>query len=211
MTTWRELYKSHGRYVSEAYDISSSFDYYQLISTLKYDEKKGNIDVDARISLDGGFSWGEWHNINKNAFNLFEDEELLENAKLQFQVTMTGDLANESPVFYSLSLDFYGAVRIANLGDRICKPELWIKKTVGSGDIALTNETTGKTLTLSNLNNGEIVYIDCLKEDIVSSLPLKYRYNDHNDVYLELETGVNILTGKGNFELDIRYEFIFLQ
>ena len=108
-------------------------------------------------------------------------------------------------------MDLIGAYKIDNVGDVILQPEIWIRKTNGSGDIKLTNETNGMSLELKNLNNGEEVYIDCENKDIVSSLPLTYRYKDHNGVFIEFEVGENLLTGEGDFKLDIRLQFKLLQ
>ncbi|TVX86124.1 hypothetical protein FPZ44_24410 [Paenibacillus agilis] len=84
-------------------------------------------------------------------------------------------------------------------------------KRNGAGTIKLTNETNGQTLVFENLNNNEEVYVDCENEDIMTSLPMKYRYDDHNDVFLELDVGENLLTGEGEFDLTIRHEFKTLQ
>jgi hypothetical protein len=215
MTRWIDLYKPIGIYESDAFDIASDFDVYIPEIITIYDENDGIVTVEVRVSFDNGVMWSDWFDVKsdmlKNELN--NNQDGLKNAKFQYRVIMdmTNNLSGISSVFKSFNTNFNGAFKIINTGDVVCKPELWIKKKNGSGSIRLTNETNGLTLELNNLNDGEEVYIDCENEDIVSSLPLTYRYNDHNNVFIELEVGENLLTGEGDFELDMRFEFKTLQ
>lgn len=72
---------------------------------------------------------------------------------------------------------------------------------------------SNQTLIMKNLIDNEEVFIDCQKEDIVSNRQHLgvYRYDDHNDEYLELAVGHNFLKGKGDFDMDMRYQYIFIQ
>ncbi|ALA47854.1 hypothetical protein ABE137_12730 [Brevibacillus laterosporus] len=211
MTTWAELYKMKGTYISQVYDVSSNFETYFDRFLYYYDTNDGTVDVYLRISFDG-YNWQDWININNQAYeDLFRDEFYnLEYCKLQYKVVMVNE-GDISPVFKEFSITLMGSYMVCNSGDVICKPELWITKRNGSGTVKLTNESNGQTLILENLNNNEEVYIDCENEDIVSNLPLTYRYNAHNNVFLEFEVGENLLTGEGDFDLVMRFEFKTLQ
>lgn len=210
MPSWLNLYSNIGSYESVIYDISSSFTYYDIVKSLAYEINGGKLDVQIRVSYDGGNTWNEWLSLIDSPISPFDNEVSLANARLQYRVLFEGD-ANNRPSFSSIDLKLYGAKRIINTGDRVCKPEIWIRKTNGSGSITLTNRTNNQTLKFENLNNGEEIYIDNENEDIVSSLPSIYRFDDHNGVFLKLEVGENILTGTGDFELDIKLEFKTLQ
>lgn len=215
MTRWVDLYGVVAEYESDVIDLASDFDY--LITTIShnYVNNDGVVTLDVRASFDGGYSWTSWININNYPYSpLFDGEGIpLYNAKFQYRVKldMSMSLNGVSPVFKLFKIDFTGSYKVINNGDMVCKPELWIKKTVSSGDVKLINESNGMTLELKELNNGEIVYIDCENEDIITDLPMKYRYNDHNNVFLELEVGENLISGYGDFELDMRLQFKTLQ
>lgn len=211
MGTWSELSSKKGVYISPPFNVNSDFEYYIHNFRSQFEENDGTVDIFIRVSYDG-VNYGEWDKINNDSISdLFRDDfYYLEYAKFQYKVEMTIN-GEVSPVFKGFSYDLFGAYLIDNKGDVICKPEIWIKKTNASGDISLTNETNGQTLILKNLNKDETVYIDCEKEDIVSSLANVYRFKDHNDVFLELEVGENLITGEGDFELVVRHEFKLLQ
>jgi hypothetical protein len=211
MTTWADLYTMKGTYISPVFDIKSNFETYSDKIFYYYETNDGTVDIYVRISYDGS-TWTDWVNVNNQAYGeLFRDEFYnLEYCKFQYKVEMVNN-GGQSPVFKEFSITLMGSYIIWNSGDVVCKPEIWITKRNGSGTVKLTNETNGQVLILENLNNNEEVYIDCENEDIVSSLPMTYRYNNHNNVFLELEVGENLLTGEGDFDLVMRYEFKTLQ
>lgn len=215
MPRWLDLYGVVAEYISDVIDVTSDFDY--LLSTIShnYVNNDGVIALDMKVSLDGGNVWTQWINVNNGSYSpLFDGNEFpLYQVKIQYKVTMdiSNNMGGITPEFDFFKLKLDGAYKIYNYGDMICKPLLWIKKTNGSGSIKLTNESNGMTLELKDLNNGETVFIDCENEDIATDLPLKYRYNDHNNVYLEFMVGENLISGEGDFELDMRYQFKTLQ
>ncbi|OME53971.1 hypothetical protein BSK59_15430 [Paenibacillus odorifer] len=211
MAKWSELYVQKGVYISKEFDVSSNFDSYIQNIAFEYKSNDGRTIVSIRISYDGS-TFGDWIQINDVAVKeLFKDDYYsLNSCKFQYKVEMIDD-GVVSPEFKSFSYSFEGAYVIENTGDIVCKPEIWITKRNGSGTIKLYNETNGQTLIFTNLNNNEQVYVDCENEDIMTDLPLKYRYDDHNNVFLQLEVGENKLTGEGDFELTIRHEFMMLQ
>ncbi|WP_222429837.1 phage tail domain-containing protein [Paenibacillus agilis] len=208
---WIDLYIQKGVYISREFDISSNFEVYRDELKYHYELNDGEVKVFVRMSYDTS-TWTEWVQVNNSAYlELFRDEYYnMEYAKFQYKI----ELINHgvfTPIFRSFSYMLRGSYLLINTGDLICKPELWITKRNGAGTIKLTNETNGQTLVFENLNNNEEVYVDCENEDIMTSLPMKYRYDDHNDVFLELDVGENLLTGEGEFDLTIRHEFKTLQ
>lgn len=211
MTKWVELYIQKGVYISDAFDIGSNFETYVNSLIYNYEENEGTVDIYIRLSYDST-NWGEWIKINNTAHPiLFRDDYYdMEFAKFQYKVVMVSE-GLVSPVFSNFSYTLQGSYLIENIGDLACKPEMWIKKLNKSGTVKLTNESNGQTLILTNLNKDEEVYIDCENEDIITNLPLTYRYDNHNNVFLELDVGDNLLTGEGEFELNIRHEFRVLQ
>lgn len=96
---------------------------------------------------------------------------------------------------------------MANEGDEKCYPELWIKK-VGSGTVKIRNLTNaGKEFVLTNLLDGEEVYIDNENGTIESSLSDTLRYDNHNGIYICLVKGENRLEIAGKCILKWRYRF----
>ncbi|MGG4105141.1 hypothetical protein AAXB25_14590 [Paenibacillus lautus] len=208
---WSDLYTKVGTYVSPEYDISSKYELYESVINFNYATNDGKVHVYVRLAFDGT-TWGEWIKINDVAYGrLFVDDFYnLEYCKFQYKVEMSY-VGGNSPTFSSFSATLSGGFLINNLGDVVCKPELWITKRSSSGNIRIINEANGQILEFKGLNNNETVYVDCENQDIMTDLPLTYRYDNHNDIYLELEVGENVLTGEGEFDLVVRCQFKTLQ
>lgn len=215
MKTWNELCGSKGVYQSSIIDISSNFDYYISNVILLYQENDGILDVEVRVSYDGGGNWGEWRNISVGSINgIFDGEGVqMTNTKFQYRIVMdmTDDIFGISPVFSQISVTLTGAFKIENTGDIVCLPEMWFKKFGGFGTMTLTNETTGQSIEFKDINNSETIYIDNQNKNIKTDLPLTYRYNNHNKQWFKLQDGDNIITGIGNYNLEVRHEFKVLQ
>lgn len=210
---WIDLYNGgYGEYISDIYDISSDFDSYLDTLSFNYTNNEGTIDIEVRFSYDST-TWQDWIKINDVSYiPFFEDEDIdLSNLRFQYKVILNNTGGGSKAVFNYLKFDLVGVIRIINIGDLVCKPEIWIRKTVGDGDIKITNETLGTTMEFTDIFNGEEIYIDCENEDIISDRELTYRIDNHNGVFLELDTGENLISGEGDFELDIRYEFKTIQ
>lgn len=213
MTTWNELNNTRGEYQSVLIDISSFFDYYISNVSASYTSNDGFVDIEVRITHDNGVNWTDWINYTdcKHIFDGYGVK--MENTKLQYRVIfdLEDNVYGKSPVFNQFLVTLLGAYKIENTGDVDCLPEIWIKKVDSSGDVNITNETTGQILKMKDLNNTETVYIDNENKDIMTDLPLKYRYSDHNKEWFKLVHGENIITGTGRFELEVRHEFKTLQ
>lgn len=100
-----------------------------------------------------------------------------------------------------------------NLGDMPLKPEMWIKK-IGVGDVIIENKADGTIFKFTGLANGEYVYIDNEREEIMSDyteLTGVYRYDNFNNNYLEMEYGRNILNIKGECKIQFRFRYKTIQ
>lgn len=215
MSTWNSLYGSRGIYQSPVIDASSNFDYYISNINANYVTNDGGIEIEIRSSHDGGVTWGDWFNINDGLNKTVFDGNGVQMTDTKFQykviLDMSGNIYGVSPQFNQISVVLSGAFKVENTGDVACLPEVWFKKSGSSGTIMLTNETTGQNVIFNNINNNETIYVDNENRDIKTDLPLKYRYSDHNKEWLELQTGENILTGIGRFELEMKNEYKVLQ
>lgn len=103
------------------------------------------------------------------------------------------------------------AFEIFNRGHMICKPLIYIKKTISDGNVRIINNSHNQQeLVLNNLKLNEEVLIDCENEEIESNLPLTYRFDDHNDVFIEWAIGVNRIQMIGRFEMYFKYQFKYI-
>jgi predicted phage tail component-like protein len=157
-------------------------------------------------------------NIDKVYYAMpVDDVSLIHNGLKQgyLQLTMRCD----SPYAYShfITSPIYDAslsdelmITIENMGDCEIYPEIYIQK-IDNGDISIFNLSNGnKETKLSNLVDGEEIYIDCENEIIQTSLQNKWRYDDFNDQYLSFVYGINTLRIVGKCKLYFRYRFRFL-
>jgi hypothetical protein len=212
---WTDIYNLNGSYISEEIDVSSNYNHYFSDVNIDSSNGGGSMRVLSRLSYNGGIDWGEWIDVSYGfPYRFFYDNGFyLENLKMQYMLEfdLGTNIGGASPTFNSIDFSLIGAFNIKNEGDVPLKPEVWLKKINGSGDIKLKNETTGKEMIFGMINNGETIYVDCENEDIVTDLPMTYRYNNHNDVFLELEVGDNLLSGEGDFEMAIKLEFKTIQ
>lgn len=131
-----------------------------------------------------------------------------------FEIT----LKCNSPYFYSnpmlhqiTSTEAPSIIRIDNEGDVKSYPYLIIKKTDGDGNISIQNKSTDSHFILQDIQDEEVVYIDCENEEIVSSLEYVniYRYDNHNDEWLSFTIGENELELTGDFELKLEHENVY--
>jgi phage-related protein len=115
----------------------------------------------------------------------------------------------ETPTYNSTSTTTYTDIVFDNIGDTIVYPTLFIEK-VGTGDVEIFNTTTGETMLITGLADGENLVVDSEKESITTDIPMTYRYSNFNDNYIYLTTGTNNLRLKGVYNLYIRYYFKIL-
>lgn len=209
---WGSLINSTGSYVSKSYEISNISSKY-LTTILANIINIHNQRVEFFYSLSYDYiHWTDWKAINFNDNNLLDGNNL-NGLIFRYRIVLHAEKDNEKPFIQSFSIAFDPCESLENLGDFVVKPKLWIRKKNGNGSIEITNILTNQTLVIENLIDHEEVFIDCQKEDIVSDRQHLgvYRYDDHNDEYLELVVGHNLLKGKGNFDMDIRHQYVFIQ
>lgn len=212
MFTWSKVTQPYGVYISKTYDISNSLSRY--IASIEADTvniHNQKIDLSYSVSSDG-IQWTEWSPFSTGSFDMFDNYNL---GKLYFRYKVVFSSVDETrqPYLQKISFELKPFACISNEGDMLVKPKLWLRKTGGNGNIKIINHTTGQVVELDDIVDGEEVFMDCENEEMVSSRQSLgvYRFDDHNDEWLELLTGDNYLEGQGNFDMDIRYQNILLQ
>lgn len=209
---WKDLRVPRGRLITNPYSISNKLDRY--IISIEEDvsiTNKQRIEYYFQVSYDKN-NWSEWVRIYSTSYD-FLNEYKLEGLYIRFSIVFVSDGSTPPPKLYSLKMIFKPYSFINNEGSLNVSPKLWIRKRNGKGDIQMINHSTNQILELKNLSNGEEVYIDCENEEIVSSNQSLgvYRYDDHNDEFLELIKGENYITFSGDYDWDIRYKAKLLQ
>lgn len=100
-------------------------------------------------------------------------------------------------------------IELNNLGQHLIKPEMWIQK-IGNGNVIIRNHSYGsEEFILTNLINGEMVYLNGENEIIESNLTRINRYNDFNDNYLTFSYGINRLLVEGDCKIRFKYQYKF--
>lgn len=102
-------------------------------------------------------------------------------------------------------------VVIFNEGDITVKPKANIIYHGADGNLTLTNASNGQNITFTNLQVDEEIFIDFENETILSSLEYLgvYRYDDHNDKWLELIVGDNLIEVLGDCSIKLTYELVY--
>lgn len=70
--------------------------------------------------------------------------------------------------------------------------------STGTTSFTVTNNTTGDSFTISEIEAGETVYINNRREFINSSLEDTFRLNNFTGEFIEMYQGINNLTFKGD-------------
>lgn len=183
---------------------------------------------DLNLAFETGFDDGLLSDINKWLFTdyykplYFEgmedrvmfamisgDSNLIHNGMNEGYFTVT--VQTNSPYLYSQlktqnkTITTSDTISVVNNGQLDAYPELSIKK-VGDGD--LTIGVGGRNVKITNLKNGEELYIDVLREIIETSIIGQYRYNnivsgELEDLYLSV--GDNTYTVTGSAEVSYRF------
>lgn len=213
MPNWSTISNPKGVYISPIYSVSNALDRY--VTTINIGLQNPH-DQQAmyyfRVSYDTK-NWTEWKKFYDTSYDLL-DEHKLSGLYFQYKVVLISESLAKAPFLQSFELIFKPFAFIDNVGDLETKPKIWIRKVNGKGNIKIINHTTGQEVEFTDLLSGEEVYVDCENEEIVSShqdsLSI-YRYDNHNDEFLELIRGDNYITSEGDFDLDIRYKGILLQ
>lgn len=212
MTSWNSVVAPWGEYISQVYNVSTGHNTVFGDVTTEYENPYDqDIRYYYRFSQDN-FEWGEWLPLLEGNSNLFEGKDASV-MYFQYKVIMSSTLLSESPKHTRLSVVFYPYELVWNVGDLKGYPKLWFTKRNKAGNIKLINTSNQQVLEFKNLKKDEEVFIDTYDEIIKSSHESTgtYRYDDHNNVWLVLEAGENLLDSEGDYDLDIRYYSPMLQ
>lgn len=204
---WSNIISPKGVYVSQVFDISSNLNsYITTIDLSIINPNNQHLQFYFSLSHDKTI-WSDWKEFDENSFNMFNDMNLSQ-LFFKYKIEFISDSFEKRPFVQKVELSMTPFFSIENLGDLTAFPKLWIRKVNESGDIKITNHYTNQTMVFKNLVKGEEVFIDCENEDIISSRQSLgvYRYDDHNNEWLGLETGKNLLVGEGDFDMDYRFQ-----
>ena len=212
MVKWSTVTNPRGVFTSPIYSVTNNLDRY--VATIKTDVTNihnQTINYYFRVSYNT-VDWTDWVRFYETSYDLLDDYKL-KGLYFQYKIVMQSENDSVKPYLKSIDIKLEPFAHVENLGDMKTLPKLWIRKKNGKGAIALINHTTKQRIEFSELNNAEEIYIDCENEEIVSSNQHLgvYRYDSHNDEYLNLIRGENYLTSEGDFDLDIRHKAILLQ
>ncbi|MFF2157018.1 hypothetical protein ACFVVQ_17150 [Paenibacillus chitinolyticus] len=213
MATWLDVTGFTGYYESEELPVQLDGNGALTKLTWSADEPPGtSVTLYTNVSMDGGTSWSGWKAAVSGGSipDIFTHSQLTD-ARIKFRFFLKTDDRAVSPVIHEIGFLLEPVIEIENKGDLTIRPEIWITKD-GSGDFSIINTSQhNREFKFTSLLDQEELYIHGDREQIETSIPLKYRYANFNDQYLELPYGVNILKINGNGKLQFRYEFKRLQ
>lgn len=103
------------------------------------------------------------------------------------------------------------SMTLVNNGHETVYPEFSIKK-VGSGDLRI--QVDGRSVLITNLNDGEELYIDTLRDKIITDVVGEYRYDnvtlgELSDLFLDVGSKVYTITGGANITYRYREAYKF--
>lgn len=102
-------------------------------------------------------------------------------------------------------------IEIDNFGDLNCSPIIMIEKTVANGDVSIVNISNGgQEMKFEDILVNEVLTIDGEHESIETDVPTVHRYENHNEEFIELVRGRNILQLNGDFIVKFIYQFKLL-
>lgn len=87
-------------------------------------------------------------------------------------------------------------------------PTITIKMNSNT-DIQITNKDTGELLSIKSNFQDEVIEISCEYEEVESDIENRYRYDDHNDVFIRFKEGRNRLAFEGDFDYTIDYRLVY--
>lgn len=141
-----------------------------------------------------------------------------------FEGYMSLSFITDSPYAYSAETDKMNYIckgrkhlLLYNDGDVDLYPVAKIKHTGARGSgITIKNKTTGKSFTLNNLQNNEILQIDFLHKEIVSDMEYLgvYRYDNFKGDWFYLGLGfygdqANEIELIGDFTLELELQYVY--
>jgi phage-related protein len=155
-------------------------------------------------------------NINRKFYCIYTgDTKLIHNTLKQGYISLTMeniDAYTYTPIYTSI-FDFSinpasgTELLIQNIGDVDCLPIVEVYIVNGSSFSIMNMSDSGDSMSFAGLSINEKLTINCESEDITSDIPMTYRYDSHNGLFLKLTRGNNYLKVFGNVELRFTYQF----
>jgi hypothetical protein len=209
METWAELAGFKGHYISN--DIPYSFAGDGAITKISWESDISTgteIVIETSVSFNGGGSWTDWTVcVNGGSIPQIQPTTSLKSTIVKYRVTLETNSPTSSPILLSITFDISPIVILNNKGNTTCIPEIWITK-IGNGDFSIVNSSdNNEEFKFTSLVDGETIYVNNERQDIQSSNPVIYRYEDFNDNYLSFPPGMNVLKITGNATIRFRYQF----
>ncbi|MDW0112152.1 hypothetical protein QT711_03075 [Sporosarcina saromensis] len=152
---------------------------------------------------------------NKVYYAILSDETPITHNAISSGYIKCNMLTN-SPYTFSETIEIEGisnslsptSLLLNNDGDMAITVDIEISMTA-DGNIEIENITNGETLRLNgNFASEKIMFLGD-SEEIHTSIPYMHRYGDHNDTFIQLETGSNELIFKGDFTCKITMEYVY--
>ena len=211
MANWLMFTNLKGIYTHPPFSIP--IEGYGAVCKIEWDavEPSGStLIIQTRFGYDG-VQWSEWR-VCRNGSKIPDmDESLpLSHVLIEIRVIMQSDSYSTVPQLLSVRLEFEPVIIFNNNGIKDCKPEIWITK-VENGDLSIILSPNETEFKLSNLVDGETVYIDSENKDIETSLAATYRYKDFNGNFLSFPVGKSLIKIKGKADIKFRYQLKLLQ
>lgn len=153
-----------------------------------------------------------------NNMNLFQWEDVQPNYKqlMNYVETLKTNYSNLAVVLkdneglLNVSLFAIDKIQIYNFGDVEVYPTFEFT-CLDNADIEITNNNTGQKTLITDNRANEIITMIGTSEKIKTSRPAPYfKYDYHDDEFIELRVGHNELQFKGNLKLKIKYQFVLL-
>lgn len=204
---WSDILSPKGVYVSKSYDISSNMNSYLTIIDLTVINPNNEYLKFYFSTSHDDINWSKWKEFDENSSDMLENTNLSQ-LFFRYKIEFESNSFEKRPFVQSVKISLIPYFTIENQGDLSAFPKLWIRKINESGDVKIINHYTKQEIVFKDLVKNEEVFIDCENEDIISSRQSLgvYRYDSHNDEWLELQTGLNLLRGEGDFDLDYRFQ-----
>ena len=116
-------------------------------------------------------------------------------------------------IVYDFSSNVAGGTEISfqNHGDAEVMPYIILEK-IEDGDVSILNlSNNSQELKMTGIWNGDLINIDCENETIETEVAGVYRYDNHNNVFLQFPRGMNRLVVSGECKIQFKYQFITYQ
>lgn len=196
-----------GEYISPSFNISNDLNRALTELRLQYTNSH-NQTLEVFISTSSNNeNWSSWKSVKDGDYGILNDVNS-HDLFLRYKIFFSSQNRQNRPYLQKITFLITPATLLVNTGDLPLKPKIWIKKKNSQGEIRVKNMMTGQILSIDNMSRNEQLFIDNENEELISSNQSLgvYRYDNHNDEWLELLPGENYIQGFGDFDLDVRMQ-----